>query len=96
MLFTQSLDSGAVLWVLILPAGNVNALGRSDTDSLLETKPPGNQNFPFEAVHGPVPEEECGIFDPVFGVDRARCDSLRGAVCQYWKANKMEGKEENI
>ncbi|XP_056895299.1 adhesion G-protein coupled receptor D2 isoform X1 [Takifugu flavidus] len=66
--------------------GNLTALELSFADSLLERNSSGNQTFPFESFRSPQPNEECVIFDPVVGNwGQARCDSLRGAVCQFRK-----------
>lgn len=75
----------------ILPPGNLTALGHSFADSVLERNSSGNQSFPLELFRSPLPNEECVIFDPVVGKwDQARCDSFRGAVCQFRKGNRKK------
>lgn len=75
----------------ILPPGNLTALELSFADSLLERNSSGNQTFPLESFRSPQPNEECVIFDPVVGKwGQARCDSLRGAVCQFRKGNRKK------
>lgn len=72
----------------ILPPGNLTASVHSIVDSLLERNSSGNQSFSSAVFHSPQLNEECGIFDPVVEKwDRARCDSFRGAVCQFTKGN---------
>nr|XP_019953882.1 PREDICTED: adhesion G-protein coupled receptor D2-like [Paralichthys olivaceus] len=45
-----------------------------------------NQTFPFELFHSSQSDVECGIFDPVMEDWRlTKCDSIRGAVCQFRK-----------
>lgn len=75
----------------ILPPGNLTALELSFADSLLERNSSGNQTFPLESFRSPQPNEECVIFDPVGGKwGQARCDSLRGAVCQFQKGKRKK------
>ncbi|XP_042371703.1 adhesion G-protein coupled receptor D2 isoform X2 [Plectropomus leopardus] len=66
--------------------GNLSMLASSFLDSFLDGNSLENQTIKFELFHSPVPKEECGIFDPVTGSwDFDKCDSFRGAVCQFRK-----------
>lgn len=61
-------------------------LENSFLDSLLDGNALQNQTISFELFHSPLSDEECGIFDPVIGSwGLAKCDSFRGAVCQFKK-----------
>uniref|UniRef100_UPI0037E7626D adhesion G protein-coupled receptor D2 n=1 Tax=Semicossyphus pulcher TaxID=241346 RepID=UPI0037E7626D len=65
--------------------GNITILAHSLLDSLLDGNPLQNQTFSFELFQSPQSDEDCGIFDPVKGTSDAKCDSFRGAVCQFKK-----------
>ncbi|XP_070817602.1 adhesion G protein-coupled receptor D2 [Chaetodon trifascialis] len=55
-------------------------------DSLLDEHSLQNQTLPFELFHSPQSDEDCGIFDPVIeSWGEVKCDSFRGAVCQFKK-----------
>lgn len=46
------------------------------------------QNQTFELFQSPQSDVDCGIFDPVVEHwSLAKCDSFRGAVCQFKKGN---------
>lgn len=57
-------------------------------DSFLDGNSLQNRTISFEFVHSPQSEENCDIFDPVVGDwSLAKCNSARGAVCQFKKGN---------
>lgn len=67
----------------ILSPGNLTVL-----DSHLLKNSSWNQTSFFQLFHSPQSGEECGIFDPIIGNgELAKCDTLRGAVCQFKKGN---------
>ncbi|KAM6938184.1 adhesion G protein-coupled receptor D2 [Lycodopsis pacificus] len=79
-------SSLTTLWKDIPCQGNVTVLANSFLDSLLDGNALQNQTFSFELLPSPLSDEDCGIFDPLIGsVGLAKCDSLRGAVCQFKK-----------
>ncbi|XP_068564102.1 adhesion G-protein coupled receptor D2 [Cebidichthys violaceus] len=79
-------SSLTTLWKDIPCQGNVTVLANSFLDSLLDGNALQNQTFSFELFHSPLSDEDCGIFDPLIGsLGLAKCDSLRGAVCQFKK-----------
>ncbi|XP_030290070.1 adhesion G-protein coupled receptor D2 isoform X3 [Sparus aurata] len=60
--------------------------GNSFLESLLDGNSLQNQTISFELFHSPQSDEDCGIFDPVVGSrGLAKCDSSKGAVCQFKK-----------
>lgn len=64
---------------------NFTILANSLVDSLLDVDLLENQTL-VEFSHSPRLDEDCGIFDPVIGTwGQAKCDSYRGAVCQFRK-----------
>ncbi|XP_044055394.1 adhesion G-protein coupled receptor D2 isoform X2 [Siniperca chuatsi] len=66
--------------------GNFTVLTNSFLDSLLDGNSLQNQTLSFELFHSPQSDEDCGIFDPVIGSwGQAKCQSFRGAVCQFKK-----------
>ncbi|XP_029989070.1 adhesion G-protein coupled receptor D2 isoform X1 [Sphaeramia orbicularis] len=66
--------------------GNISVLQNPVLSSLLTDNPLLNQTITLELFGSPQAEEECGIFDPVIGNwTFAKCDSMRGAVCQFRK-----------
>ncbi|XP_034386291.1 adhesion G-protein coupled receptor D2 [Cyclopterus lumpus] len=74
------------LWKDIPCQGNVTVLENSFLDSLLDGNDLQNQTISFELFHSHLSDEDCGIFDPVIGSwGLAKCDSFRGAVCQFKK-----------
>ncbi|XP_054459470.1 adhesion G-protein coupled receptor D2 [Anoplopoma fimbria] len=74
------------LWKDVPCQGNVSVLANSFLDSLLDGNALPNQTLSFEWFQSPLPDEDCGIFDPVIGnTGLAKCDSFRGAVCQFKK-----------
>lgn len=79
-----------------LSLGNLTVLAHSVPDSLLDGNSSQNQTFPFELFHSPQSDEDCGIFDPVIGNwDLAKCDSFRGAVCQFKKGTNNNNNNNN-
>ncbi|XP_054645830.1 adhesion G-protein coupled receptor D2 isoform X2 [Dunckerocampus dactyliophorus] len=72
------------LWGSSPCKGNISAFDHAFLDSILE----GNalQTFSVTFVDSTPPGEECGVFDPATGsVSLEKCDSYRGAVCQFKK-----------
>ncbi|XP_060889802.1 adhesion G-protein coupled receptor D2 isoform X1 [Labrus mixtus] len=64
--------------------GNITILATSLLDPLLDSLQ--NQTLSFKLFRSPQSDEDCGIFDPVTGnLAHAKCDSFRGAVCQFKK-----------
>ncbi|XP_036971348.1 adhesion G-protein coupled receptor D2 isoform X2 [Acanthopagrus latus] len=60
--------------------------GSSFLESILDGNSLQNQTISFELFHSPQSDEDCGIFDPVVGSwGLAKCDSSKGAVCQFKK-----------
>ncbi|XP_072244890.1 adhesion G protein-coupled receptor D2 [Leuresthes tenuis] len=56
------------------------------SDYPLEGNSLQNQTFSFELFGSPTPYEDCGIFNPATGSsDLIKCNSYRGAVCQFKK-----------
>ncbi|XP_026179294.1 adhesion G-protein coupled receptor D2 isoform X2 [Mastacembelus armatus] len=67
-------------------------LARAFSNSLVEKNSLQNQTLSFE-FYSSQSDEDCGIFDPVMGRrDLAKCDSCKGAVCQF----KKEGLDISI
>ncbi|XP_029355881.1 adhesion G-protein coupled receptor D2 [Echeneis naucrates] len=55
-------------------------------DSVQDGSPFQNQTFSFEMFHSHQSDEDCDILDPVSGAwSQVKCNSLRGAVCQFSK-----------
>ncbi|XP_068446254.1 adhesion G-protein coupled receptor D2 [Clinocottus analis] len=74
------------LWKDIPCRGNVSAIPNSFLDSLRDGNALQNQTLSFELFHSPLSDEDCGVFDPVLASwGLAKCDSFRGAVCQFKK-----------
>ncbi|XP_074490677.1 adhesion G protein-coupled receptor D2 isoform X1 [Sebastes fasciatus] len=71
--------------------GNFTVSADSFLDSLLDGNSLQNQTVSFELFQSPEPKSEsesesCGIFDPVTeSSGLVKCDSFRGAVCQFKK-----------
>ncbi|XP_018528574.1 LOW QUALITY PROTEIN: adhesion G-protein coupled receptor D2 [Lates calcarifer] len=66
--------------------GNFTVLASAFLDSFLDGNSLQNRTISFEFVHSPQSEENCDIFDPVVGDwSLAKCNSARGAVCQFKK-----------
>ncbi|XP_034560198.1 adhesion G-protein coupled receptor D2 isoform X2 [Notolabrus celidotus] len=66
--------------------GNITILASPLLETFLDSNTSLNQALSFEFLHTPQTDEVCGYFDPVVGsLDLAKCDSHRGAVCQFKK-----------
>uniref|UniRef100_A0A3B4TTF8 Adhesion G-protein coupled receptor D2-like n=1 Tax=Seriola dumerili TaxID=41447 RepID=A0A3B4TTF8_SERDU len=66
--------------------GNFTVLANVLLDSVRDGNSLQNQTFSLEFFHSPQSDEDCDIFDPVTGGwSLVKCDSFRGAVCQFKK-----------
>ncbi|XP_035509235.1 adhesion G-protein coupled receptor D2 [Morone saxatilis] len=73
------------LWRVNPCQGNFTVLANSFLD-ILDRHSLQNQTLYFEVSHSSQSDENCGVFDPVNGsLNLVKCDSYRGAVCQFKK-----------
>ncbi|XP_039985674.1 adhesion G-protein coupled receptor D2 isoform X2 [Xiphias gladius] len=88
--FLKSLNISQPVWiarkVMTHLTSNFTVFANLSLDSLLDRISLQNQTLSFELSQGPQSDEDCDIFDPVIeGWSQTKCNSVRGAVCQFKK-----------